>query len=52
MRHKAFGADCEVIKLCLMLNSTVHEISTAYKTKIPKNKDFFCFYTIRCIYHA
>ena len=31
----------EVIKTFFMPNSTEHEISTAHKTKMLKNKDFF-----------
>ena len=37
----------EVIKL-FMLNSTEHNISTAHKTKMLKNKDIFCLQTLRC----
>ena len=31
-----------------MLNSTEHKIPTAHKTKLPKNKDFSCFQSLRC----
>ena len=40
-------------KTFYVLNLTEHEISTAHKTKVLKNKDFSCFQTLRCcIYHA
>ena len=41
-------------KSFFMLNSTGHEISTAYKTKkLKKNDDVSCFKSIRCcINHA
>ena len=36
-----------------MLNSTEHDISTAYKSKIPKSEEVSYFKTLRCgIYHA
>ena len=34
-----------------MLNSTEHEILTAHKNQILKNKDFACFQTLRCCMH-
>ena len=41
-------------KTFFMLNSTVHDISTAHKkTKILTNEEVFCFkYLICCVYHA
>ena len=41
----------KVINL-FMLNSIEHEISAAHKTEMLKNKEFSCFQTLRCIYHA
>ena len=39
-------------KTFYMLNLTEHEISTAHKTKIPRNKNVSSFKSLRCcIYH-
>ena len=38
----------EVIKFFFILNSTEHEISTAYKTRIQTNKEVSCFKSLRC----
>ena len=36
-----------------MPNSTEHENSTTQKTRIPTNKEVYCFKPLRCcIYHA
>ena len=40
------GTWSELIKLFFKLNSTEHEISTAHKTKIPRNKEVSCFESI------
>ena len=40
-------------KTLFMLNSTEQEISTAHRTKITTNEDFYCFKSLRyCNYHA
>ena len=41
------------LRFFFTLNSTEHEISTAHKIKMLKNKDFSSFEILRyCIYHS
>ena len=44
----AIGLQAPRLYFFSILNSTVHEISTAHKIKISTNQDVSCFKSLRC----